>query len=1397
MHSNSIPLRLLTHTALSLGLLAGLGSTARTQSPGEIVGQQKLSETAGGFLGDLEAFDVFGTSVAALGDLNGDGIGDLAVGASHDDPGHLADGAVWVLRMKPDGSVAAQTRLGEGLGGFTGQLDPFDVFGAALAPLGDLDGNGVPDLVVGTPRDDDAGPEAGALWILFLNPDGTVDRQAKLSGNTLGPGGPGSLDRFGSAVACLGDLDGDGVPDLAVGAPGDNDAGFQAGAVWIVMLRDDGTAKASKKLLPAAGLGEFGSALGALGDLDGDGLDELAVGAPLGDGGRGAVWLLSLHPTGTLASTVPVGEGLAGFTGDLDVGDRFGRSVASVGDLDGDGVPELAVGAPADDDGGSNIGALWLLFLDPGGAVLSHRKLSATAGGLGGPLQSGDDFGVSAALVAAAAVGHPARLAVGADRADDGGFNQGAVWVLSLQGAAQQPVPDKPNPYAPVAGAFDGVPGRPALVLVPQVGPGDELTEEPLTVTPHTHSNSVRASTLGAVGAGELGVKSPESYTAGAGPSHAATADFDGDDAPDIATSNQGAGSVSVLKGGFSAADAAGFVFDAPVEFALPADSHPVALVAADFDLDTDPDLAVAGDGGVTIFRNRDLFSADFEVADFVPVPVLTDLAAGDVDGDGFPDLVTASGKAAGGPGLETGFATLLLGAGDGTFTDEGRFAEGRAVASVLLGRFDGGPTLDALLAIHAFDAGPGGVPQGTLALYLGDGAGGFVAGSTPWLVEGRPTGVAGFDAPHAEGIHPRFGGLADLDLDGWLDALFTSSDSIAFPEGSFGNEQPPVVLTVLRNLGNGGFDVHEQGTGYVGRGVTPLLSDFFTPPDETGGSHPDAMLVWHQDLAAGTGAPSQDFTFLAALVGDSQGHLVDATPNLFITGQSPGDPGLGDFDLAQPADGGLTAGQLDVLVPNLKSNSLALLIGDGAGGIAASHHFANVDELNPASLPPGGVWVGGPRAVQVARLNDDDLLDAVSYNLWEDLLGQFTGHASVSLYRGQGDGQLTKTQYLPLAAPADVALGDIDGDELVDLLATRRTAGVQDELAVHAGLGNGLVAATPVLVPVPAGHTLAGGLVLRDLDGDVDLDALTATLDGRLLLFVRQPGGFTTQLVDLGADWGAVRSIDVGDVTGDHVDDVVVGAADGRLFVAAGVGGGQLAPLSVSAPADALGGGAVRLANLNGDGRLDVVSSARVVDGALDQAFVRALLGAGSPGSFALQTLPGLSSVGPLGALRPAVGDMNDDGATDLVLAHGDGDTLSIHLNQLSRFEPFGAGLPGAGGLTPRLAGFGYTTPGGSVLLRVDQAVGGALALMQFGTGQAQHPFLHVEDVLTELLIVLDGTPGAPGAGTWSGPGKVPDQAGLVGLELTFQAIVRDVSGSGPAQGFAVSNGLQMSIVD
>ncbi len=138
--------------------LPAIGSTVLA-APGEVLSHQKISGTEGGFTGVLDDFDNLGRAVTSVGDLDGDGVVDVAVGAHRDDDGGMDRGAVWILFLNGDGTVKSQQKISDTEGGFTGILDDVDYFGLTVAGLGDLDGDGVGDLAVGEGVDDDGGTE--------------------------------------------------------------------------------------------------------------------------------------------------------------------------------------------------------------------------------------------------------------------------------------------------------------------------------------------------------------------------------------------------------------------------------------------------------------------------------------------------------------------------------------------------------------------------------------------------------------------------------------------------------------------------------------------------------------------------------------------------------------------------------------------------------------------------------------------------------------------------------------------------------------------------------------------------------------------------------------------------------------------------------------------------------------------------------------------------------------------------------------------------------------------------------------------------------------------------------------------------------------------------------------
>ena len=339
-------------------------------APGEVDTFSKIASNTGG-LGSLVDFGLFGTSCTTLGDLDGDGIPELVVGATGDNTGGSNRGALYILFLDRNGSVKSQTKIADNTGGF-GTLADADKFGISCAALGDLDGDGVSELVVGASDDDTGGSNRGALYILFLDRNGSVKSQTKIANNTGEFGTLTNADFFGTSCTTPGDLDGDGIPDLVVGAEGDDTGGTFRGAVYVLFLNVDGSVKSQTKIADdTGGFGTltdsdgFGISCSPLGDLNGDGIPELVVGATGDDTGgilRGAVYVLFLNADGSVKSQTKIASNTVGF-GALANADFFGISCTFLGDLDGDGIPELAVGAEGDDTDGDSRGAIHILSL--------------------------------------------------------------------------------------------------------------------------------------------------------------------------------------------------------------------------------------------------------------------------------------------------------------------------------------------------------------------------------------------------------------------------------------------------------------------------------------------------------------------------------------------------------------------------------------------------------------------------------------------------------------------------------------------------------------------------------------------------------------------------------------------------------------------------------------------------------------------------------------------------------------------------------------------------------------------------------------------------------------------------------------------------------------------------
>ncbi len=693
-----------------------------------------------------------GSAVAPAGDVNGDGYADFLVAADALSAEVTNGGRVLLFLGSADGPSTTPDWTADG-------SQQGERFGSSIAPAGDVDGDGYDDVIVGAPFHDGTVADEGRAVLYLGSPAGL---EVTAAWSVLGAQ---DNAQFGSAVAGVGDLDGDGHADVAVGAPAFNGVFFASGRVFLFRGAADGPAAMADWTADGDTVfSSFGAAIAPIGDAGGDGHADFAVGAPTaGTTGKVHVFVGA------------AGEPLAGpVLGGPSGSEQFGATVATAGDVNGDGYADLLVGDPLYADG----------ELDEGGAFLFLGSANGLSTGMAWQVESDEpNASFGAAVGTAGDVDGDGRsdVIIGAPRADNGQADEGRAF--SYLGSTTPPgrVPGWEATGFSFGELFAG-----ALDSAGDVnadGFSDVIVGAPFYAGGQSAEGRalVYLGSSEGLGAGAHWTFEPNLPVALAGRSVAGVGDVNGDGYADVAV---GAPNVS----GTLPASGRVYLFLGPLVSGQAPDWHADGSIsnggfglaisgAGDVNGDGLADLLIGAPGpieGQPARGRAELYLGthdglaqtaawSYEGSTTVSRFGSAVASAGDVNGDGFGDVVIGAPTVA--TELIRGEVLLFLGSVDGLSREpvwraessQSRSLFGSSVAGA--GDIDGDGFSDVVIGENNFSGGE--LSEGRASLYLGSPAG--LSGTPIWeVVSAQANALLGSDVSAA----------GDVDADGYGDLL-------------------------------------------------------------------------------------------------------------------------------------------------------------------------------------------------------------------------------------------------------------------------------------------------------------------------------------------------------------------------------------------------------------------------------------------------------------------------------------------------------------------------------------------------------------------------------------------------------------------------------------------------
>jgi hypothetical protein len=446
--------------------LGALGSIAPTS----------LNGTNGFRITGIGSNDRAGQSVSGAGDVDGDGYDDILVGAINVDPnGQNAAGATYLVFGGPTVGAGGNINLASlnGTNGFVmNGIDANDYSGTSVSGAGDTNGDGFDDILIGAPRADANGTSTGESYLVFGGPtvgsSGIINLSALNGSNGCVLFGRVTLDQSGDSVSGAGDINGDGYADVIIGARLADPGGRTNAGEFSVVFGRPTPVPSSRYLADLNGTDGFlvtgidaydgcGTAVSGAGDVNGDGFDDILIGASYADpGGRSAAGEayivfggLGVGASGLIELSAlddPNGFTIIG----IDTDDLFGNAVSGAGDINSDGYDDIIIGAYGADPGGRSAGGeSYIVFgrstIGSGGSI-DASSLNGTTGFTLFGVDTSDISGISVGAAGDVNADGVDDIVIGAHLADPNGqsgagesyvvFGRlGQVWTSFSSGA--------------------------------------------------------------------------------------------------------------------------------------------------------------------------------------------------------------------------------------------------------------------------------------------------------------------------------------------------------------------------------------------------------------------------------------------------------------------------------------------------------------------------------------------------------------------------------------------------------------------------------------------------------------------------------------------------------------------------------------------------------------------------------------------------------------------------------------------------------------------------------------------------------------------------------------------------------------------------------------------------